>query len=68
MFDSDSKEQYERILWYHPESDCYGICKSSNEWEHYNNCGELDDVTDTEHHEAEYKRRIEEENENATKG
>lgn len=56
-FDTDPKEQYERILWYHPESDCYGICESRAAWENYNDSGELDDVTDIPHHELEYKRR-----------
>jgi hypothetical protein len=56
-FDTDPKDRYERILWYHPESDCYGECGSRAEWEAYNDSGELDDVTGVSHHEDEFKKR-----------
>jgi hypothetical protein len=56
-FDTDKKDAYERILWYHPESDCYGVVYSRAEWEHLNNSGELDDVTGVDHHEERYKKQ-----------
>lgn len=56
-FDTEKKDQHERILWYHPESDCYGEVFSRAEFEHF--CGKepIDDVTNIEHHEAEWKNR-----------
>lgn len=50
-FDIHPQDKNERILWYHPESDCYGICKSRAEFESYCNGEPIDDVTDIEHHE-----------------
>lgn len=55
MFDVEPNDQYERILWYHPESDCYGLCYSRAEWENCNSSGELDDVTDVQCHEERFK-------------
>ena len=56
-YDTESKDQYERILWYHPESDAYGEVFSRAEFEKF--CGQepLDDVTGFDHHEEEWKKR-----------
>lgn len=57
-FDTDKKDQYERILWYHPESDCYGEVFSRAEFESFCNQEPIDDVTNIDHHEKEFKERI----------
>ena len=62
MFDEDPKDMAERILGYHPESDCYFICNSRAEFESYCSGEPCDDVTYIDHHEAEYKRRQDEDN------
>lgn len=55
MFDVDPFERNTRILWYHAESDSYGICNTSSEFNHFNQDGQLDDVTGVKHHEDRYK-------------
>lgn len=61
-FDTEPKDQYERILWYHPESDAYGEVFSRAVFEEL--CGQepLDDVTGVDHHEKEYEERFKNEN------
>lgn len=59
-FDTEKKDQHERILCYHPESDCYFVLNSRAQFDA--DCEKepcIDDVTDVPHHEAEYKRRLE---------
>jgi hypothetical protein len=43
----------ERILWYHPESDSYGVCNYGQFME-MNRSEGVDDVTGVPHHEEEY--------------
>lgn len=58
-FDIDPMDRYKRILAYHPESDFYWLCTSQAEFDSYIGKGEeVDDVTDIEHHEEEYKKRM----------
>jgi hypothetical protein len=56
-FDIDPQDHYKRILCYHAESDNYFVAKSRAEFDHYCQFEQVDDVTDVECHENEFKKR-----------
>lgn len=53
-FDIDPVDKEKRILAYHPNSNCYFVCKSAAEFEYYFYEGDVDDVTGIKHHEKAY--------------
>jgi len=55
-FDTEKKDQHERILCYHAESDSYFELFSQAEFDLYCAREPFDNVTGIEHHEAEWKK------------
>lgn len=48
MFDEDPDDQYERILCYHPESDCLFEVFSRSEFRQANTTEQVDDLSGVE--------------------